>query len=205
MTTQKISIGFTHLNDAKLELKARDIVAAMTGNASFPTPDPKINEVGTALDKFATDRVAAAAGSRNAVAARNTSRKVLMQLLTQLGVYVMSIAKGDVDMLVSSGFSLTKKPEPRHIANPGNVTISNGLSGGQLVASVKAVKGSSGYQYEISDVVPVENTVWVSTIASTSKYTFKNLRPGKQYWIRVAATGARQQLQYSEVVSKFAQ
>lgn len=205
MFTQKISTGFSKYSDSAFEAKATDINAAMKGNVNFPNPNPDMSVVQAALDKYSADRVAASTGNHAAVVAKNSSRKALEILLAQLGVWIMSEAKGDVDKLATCGFTFTKKPEPRHIGKPGNVTIVNGLSSGQLIVSLPAVRGSGGYQFEITDVPPTDKTVWSSYVASSSKYTFKNLQPGKQYWIRVVVTGARQQVQYSDVVSKFVQ
>ncbi len=205
MFTQKILLGFTHYTDAAMEAKATDIIAAMTGNPNFPHPDPDLSVVQADLDKYSTDRVASSTGNHAAVVAKNSSRKALQVLLAQLGMWIMSVAKGNADMLATTGYTLSKKPEPRHIKAAGNVSISNGLSSGQLVASIAALNGALGYQFEITDATPGDKSVWVSNVASTSKYTFKNLVPGRQYWIRVAVTGARQQVQYSNVGSKFAQ
>jgi hypothetical protein len=81
----------------------------------------------------------------------------------------------------------------------------NGISSGQLQAAVKTVNGAGVYIHEICAEQPGDNTVWTSTSTTTSKYTFKGLQPGKQYWVRVAAVGARQQVAYSPVASQFVQ
>lgn len=204
-TNPGISIGFSRCNEGDLELKTKEIIAGLTGNPTFPDPEPPLPTVQNALAAYSEARVIAAAGSHAAVVAKDSSREALQKLLVQLGLWVMATAKGNADAWASSGFKLKKTPQPRQLPGTGVVTVSNGFSSGQLKAKIKAVNGAAGYQFEITDTEPGENTAWVSRICSTCSFTFTDLQPGKQYWIRVAATGARQQLQYSNIVNKFAQ
>lgn len=205
MTSNKINLGFTHYSGPNIQAKTRDIIAALSDNPSLPDPDPSIATVTATLNQFVADSVAAAAGSHAAVVNKRISRKELETLLVLLGQWIMSVAKNNPAVLATCGYTLTKKAEPRYITAPANVTLSNGISSGQLLVSFSAVKGATGYQFEISDIPPGEDTAWVSTVSSSCKFTYRNLVPGKQYWLRVAAAGGRQQLQYSEVVSRFVQ
>ena len=205
MSNNKINMGFTHFNGPAMQARTRDIIAALTDNALLPNPEPSIATVTTHLDTYTQDCVEAAAGSRAAVVNKALSRKQLETTLGLLGLWIMSVAKNDLSILATCGYTISKQPQPRYITAPGLVSLSNGLSGGQLVAAVPAVSGATGYQFEISEFPPGDGVNWVSTIASTTKFTYKNLVPGKQYWVRVAAAGSRQQLEYSDVVSRFVQ
>lgn len=205
MTNNKIKIGFTHLNGPRMQAKTRDIIAAITGNTLLPDPDPSIATVTTQLDAYTQDSIEAAAGSRAAVVNKTLSRKQLETTLGLLGLWIMSVAKNDLAILATCGYTLTKQPEPMYMAAPGMVSLANGLSSGQLVVSIPSVKGATGYQFEISELVPGEGITWASTISTTTKFIYKNLVPGKQYWVRVAAAGSRQQLEFSEVSSRFVQ
>lgn len=202
---QRISTSFSKYTDAGLEDKAKLIISSMSGNPDFPVPYPSIEDVQAASGAYSAARLAAANLGRTFVADKNAARITLDDLLSQLGNYVMNIADGDLAMLTGSGYTLYKQRELRYITNPGNVTISNGLSSGELKASVKAVAGATGYLYEITGTSPDENAVWTSIPSAACRYTFTNLQPGKQYWVRVAATGSRQQLTYSPVATQFAQ
>jgi Fibronectin type III domain len=205
MKTQKINLSFSKYTDAEFENKVAYILTSMTANPAFPTPIPALADVQTALTKYSADLVAAATLDRVAVANKNQSRAQLELLVKQLGMYVMYIANGDAAILTSSGFTLSKQPEPRYITNPGNVTLSNGLSSGELVASVEAVAGAKSYVYQIVSAEPTDTTVWESTTVTRSKYTFTGLLPGKRYWIRVAAAGRDEQVAYSPVTSQYVQ
>lgn len=205
MKTQKINISFSAFGDADFEQKAQAILSSMTNNPAFPNPIPTLQEVTDAVAQYSADLVAAASLDRTAVARKNKSRTLLQNLLRQLAMYIMYIANGDVTILTSSGFTLSKLPEFNYITNPGNVTLANGVSTGVMEVSVKTVKGAKGYVYQIAREEPVTEAEWQSTNSSRSKFTYTNLQPGKRYWVRVAATGSGEQIAYSPVVSQFVQ
>jgi hypothetical protein len=204
MKKQKINLSYRSYSDSAFLNKAGHIVSSMTNNIYFSNPVPPLADVQDALDAYSTALVAAADLGRVNVANKNKAREVLEKLLAQLGMYVMYVANGDVLILTSSGYTLSKSPEPRYIENPGNVTLTNGITSGEIIGAVKNV-ATSGYTFEITDTLPTEETIWLSTPSSKSQFTFKNLVAGKQYWIRVAALGKRSQVAYSTVATMFAQ
>jgi hypothetical protein len=205
MFNQKISISFSRYNDANFEQKGQHILSSMKDNPDFTDPSPNMVVYQEAVDTYSNALTAAATLDRVAVAEKNEARLALETLSTQLGSYVMNRSNGNVRMLTSSGFTLTKKPEPRKLAEMGPVALSNTGNSGEMKVTATNLAAANGYVYEFTDTVPAEATRWTSVATSTSKYTFKGLTPGKKYWIRVIATGARQQVQYSPVASQFAQ
>jgi hypothetical protein len=205
MRIQKISISFSKYSDADFLNKAEHILQSMNNNSDFPNPVPTIAELQAAVTKYSTDLVAAAGLGRNNVAEKNKSRQALESIISQLGMFVMFSANGDAAILTRSGYTLTREPEPVYIGNPGNVTISSGITSGELVGTIKSTGGAVGYLHQICEEQPTEATVWNSTPSSKSKFVYKNLLPGKQYWVRVAAVGRGEQLAYSPVSSQYAQ
>jgi hypothetical protein len=193
------------MTDGKFQNKGQFIYDSLFGNAYFVTLATLLVLVKAALEKYTAALAAAATNDRIAVALKNESRAELEALLKQMGLAVMAEAKGNEVMLVSSGYTLAKQREPRHITNPGNVILSMGLSTGQMIATVKAIYGAKSYVYQITNSLPTEETAWTSVTASSSKYVFENLVPGNQYWVRVAVVGGRKQIAYSNVGSWFAQ
>ena len=205
MKIQKISLNFSRYSDADFQTKATFILTSMTDNSYFPTPVPTLIEVQDAVAKYSEDLTAAAGLGRNNVAEKNKSRGELTALLVQLGMYVMFIANGDAAILTSSGYTLNKMPEPRYISNPGNVTLSNGVSAGELADSVKKDKNVIMYFHEITDQLPNDNTAWTRVQSTKCKFVFTGLIPGKQYWVRVAALGSGEQIAYSTIATQFVQ
>ena len=203
MKNPKLQLSFKNYTDSNFLTKSVNIDSSMTNNPFFPDPVPNIAQVQAALGIYSEKLDAAKSGGRNAVAEKNQARGVLEQLLFQLGMYVMFIANGDEAILVSSGFTLAKMPQPRKLENPGNVTLTYGITAGTLVSSVPKGNATS-FIHEIADALPTENTNWTSYPTSTSTFTFTNLTPGKQYWVRVAAVGNRKQIAYSNIATQFA-
>src|SRR4051812_2313804 len=89
-------------SDAELIVDSGRIVAAMTGNASYPTPNPTLTEVGAARTAFIT-AVNQMDGSPTATAARDGARGALVGLLRQLALYVQGACQNDLTVLLSSG------------------------------------------------------------------------------------------------------
>jgi hypothetical protein len=205
MKKVKALINFSKYTDAGLETKAGYILQLMTGNPSFTDPIPTLAELGLVLNSYSKALVEAAGLDRVKVAEKNKLRFKLEQMLSQLGTYVNYAASGDEAIITSSGFSVNKAPEPRIITNPGIPVITNGINSGQLVSSVKAVKGASVYLHEIAPDPLTDNSVWKSTPSSRSRFTFTDLQPGKKYWVRVAAIGSKDQIAYSNNASLFVQ
>jgi len=78
----------------------------MTNNASFPTPNPPLTEVTTALDEL-SQAFAPGPGSKSEVTTRvvtqdNAGTKV-DQVLTQLASYVESVAGRNDTLITSAG------------------------------------------------------------------------------------------------------
>ena len=206
MKMQKVSTSFSNYSDANLEQKAEYIHEQMTTNATFfPAPEPTLGALKDAITEYSTALIAAAGLDRTLVALKNEKRQNLEVVLAKLGMYAMNVALGSVAMLTASGFTLLKQGEVQYITNPGNVVIANGITSGELVASVPAVKGAKSYLHQISTVEPGENTPWQSITTSKAKFTYSELQAGKQYWVRIAAVGSRGQIAYSPVSTQFAQ
>ncbi|MEO5943574.1 MAG: fibronectin type III domain-containing protein [Ferruginibacter sp.] len=205
MTRQKITTNFQRYTDSAFDTKAAHILNSMMDNPAFADPIPTLTELQIVLTSYSQHLVAAINGDKVAVAEKNKSRRGLERLLVQLGMYVMYVANGNVTILTSSGFTLAKQRETNYITNPGSVTLKNGITSGQLTGAVKMVKGVRAYLHQITDEPPKETTAWQEKPSSRCRYTFNNLVPGRQYWVRIAATASGNQIAYSAVSSQFVQ
>ncbi|MDP4286034.1 MAG: fibronectin type III domain-containing protein [Bacteroidota bacterium] len=202
---QKISIGFRKYTDANFEKKAQSILICMTGNPAFSSPIPTLEELQIAIDAYTAALTASEERSKQSVVNKNQSRKALEEVLRQLGLFVMYVANGDAAILASSGYDLTKQPEPQHLVNPGLVMMKDGITAGTLVVSVKKPKGSKSFVHELTADPIAPDSTWLSVPGSRASFTFQNLVPGKKYWARVAAIGSNNQMAYSDLNSRFAQ
>ena len=205
MRIPKINLSYSGYPDADLLKKSNHIFSSVGGNPTvFVSPLPWLPNLGDATATYATNLTAAADLGRVNISNKNQSRKVLIDALVQLSRYVTLIAAGDENILVLSGYTLAKEPQPRHLDNPGTVTLSNGNTSGTLISLVKRGNATS-YSHEIADTLPTDSTVWEKFATGSCQFTFTNLVPGKQYWVRVAAIGYRNQVAYSAVATQFVQ
>ncbi len=203
MKNSKLNLSTSTYSDADFLIQTTFVKDSMDGNPDFPNPVPPLAAFADAITSYSDSLGGAAAGNHALVAIKNEKRAELEAIYVQLGLYVMYVAAGNTAILASSGFTLAKEREPVYITNPGNVTLVNGVTSGELQSSVTNVKGSKIYLHQITDSQPDENTVWETRTCSRSKYTFKGLTPGKKYWVRVAATGSGDQIAYSTIASQF--
>lgn len=200
-----LALCFTKDRDTDFLQRSQYIHGCMSGNPFFPTPTPTLPNLSEAIAIYSQSLTDAAGKGEVLVAQKDQNRQILEEMLGELGLYVMLTALGNVAALISSGFTLVKERGPRYIVNPGNVTLVNGVTSGQIESRVKNQRAARSYLHQITDSEPIENTVWDSRTVSTCKYMFNGLLPGKRYWIRVAVVGPGNQVAYSSVSSMYAQ
>jgi hypothetical protein len=199
--------GFAELSDANLEAKAQFIITKMTDNANFPTPSPTLLEMNGTLSAFTAAATAANTGDKVSILDRDQKKETLVDLLHELSLYVMFIAKGDKVILASSGFNLSKDREPAPpITKPSNLVIStDGLNAGEAMVKFKRVKQSRSYLYEYTSDVQLSESAWSSLNDTRSKLLIGGLESSKRYWFRITALGTGNQAITSDVVSKVIQ
>lgn len=204
MKTLKLKIGFTRNSDSLLSVIAAFIVTCLTNNVFFPGLN--IAELVAASTAFAKALEDAKTRSIESVAKKNQCRVVLTQALKSVGLTIMGIANGDSEMLNSTGYPIAKTPGPRTIGNPGTVFLKPGISSGMVDAWVKPEKPAPSYLFQITGTDPEseEKSEWNSFGSTVGKFTFTDLVPRKQYWIKVIAVGARGQRVAGPVFSTYA-
>ncbi len=186
--------------------KGRQIVTAMTNNASFPNPSPPLTEVTTALDEL-TQASALVQSARSEVTTRavtqdNAEAKV-DQALTKLAAYVESVAGKDDTLITSVGMetkALASTPTLPSV--PQALSANAGQHEGEINLSWKGVPNARSYTIE-SSLDPATAASWTHTgIATSASKVIANLTSGKRYWFRVAAVSAGGQSGWSEHATK---
>ena len=204
MKRRKIRFDFSNYSDAAFlaiaKIIATNIAAA---SAIFTDPVPDIADVANTVTAFQDALAAAGNGGKNEVALKNAIRGQLDQMLYELGLYVMFVAKGNEDILIRSGYPIVKERTPSQLGMPGMVTLSIGITSGDLLAKFKKPTGTLALTFQITDVLPTSATVWTNELCTGSKFLFTGLTPGKQYWVRVLVVGSGTQNAISPVSSMF--
>ncbi len=204
---RQIKTGLSGLNAAALVTKTNNIVAAMTGNASFPTPTPDLTAI-TAANTELKDAVEASVfGDKRSIQERDQKQAIVLDLVRQLAVYVTLIGNGDGTILSSSGFELRRLPEPMPpLLRPLSFVANRGMHEGTADLEWKSVRGSQSYIVEVSTSDPTVGTGNWTTAAITTKVKLRieNLTKGTYYWYRVMAVGRNSTSAYSDVSLLFA-
>jgi hypothetical protein len=192
-------------SDAQLIVDVGGIITGMTGNASYPTPSPTLAAVTAALNAFTTavnDAINNGGGTVLTIA-KTARRAELVALLRQLATYVQLECKGNLEVLVSSGFPI-QKPTRDPIGElpvPSNLTVSLGNYSGQLNASVTPVFGAAVYNWRLTTAA-APTVVVQSAQTTAANNTFTGLTPGVVYNVEVNVVGAAGPSGWSDPVSQ---
>jgi len=205
MKMPRLKTGFDAMSDPAFQITASHIYACMLLNLDFPTPTPELSLVDEALQAYGTALTAAKTKDTGAIATKDKARGVLTSLLVQLANYVMTTANGDSEKLERSGFDLAKEGETSVIVKPLTISLTDGVTAGEMIVKVSRQKGVISYLPQYTPDPLTEESVWIQAVSSTSKNTLKNLESGKKYWVRVGLAGPYNQLVYSDAVFRVVQ
>ncbi len=164
--------------------KARNIIAKMTANPDFATPDPALADIKALVDELEKLVILASDGSHSAHDAMLAKRVELEKALRSLGLYVDKIAQGDLLIIENSGFEVSKN----YIrGSKADFWIDRGGFPGEIECGCKRIVRvkSVVWQFFVSEIAPTDATVWVlAGVTSQTKMTISDLDAGKKVWIR---------------------
>ena len=202
----RVRLKLSKLTITEKVARGRQIVTAMTNNASFPNPQPALADVTAAVDDldktFASVQAAKSEVTTRVVTQENAEAK-LMQILTQLAGYVESVAGKDDALIASAGMETkASRSAPTAPTVPQGVSATAGEHDGVINLSWKPVPNARSYTIEFS-LDPATPSSWTHVgIATSSTKVIANLTRGKRYWFRVAAIGSVGQSGWSEHATK---
>ncbi|HMG74321.1 MAG TPA: fibronectin type III domain-containing protein [Pyrinomonadaceae bacterium] len=204
----KVKLNFRRLSVPEKVAKARQIVTALTGNASFPNPIPPLETLTASLNAlegaYRTTRSRRQA-VKTAVDDQTMREDALIHLMSQCASYVESIAGNDRSLITSAGM------DPRAPASastmpdvPSGLEATVGDRDGEIDLSWDPARGVRSYVIQQS-TDPPSATTWTHAATSTkSSATITGLMAGTRYWFRVAAIGAIGQSGWSDPATKIA-
>ena len=205
----KIKLNLSTLSIPQKLGKAQQIVAALTGNASFATPSPGLANITTATNGLSAayaDAQAARQAAKEKTSAQNQKEDALDQLLTQLAAYVESVAGNNEQLILSAGMDMRAAATPTTDppGQPQAVTPTAGDRDGEIDLSWDTITGAKSYVIDKS-ADPVTATSWTHAGVSTkSSFTAQVLISGTRYWFRVAAINSNGQSGWSDPATKIA-
>jgi hypothetical protein len=205
----KTKLNFRNLSVSAKIAKAKQIVAALTGNPNFPNPNPPLADITTVITKTETkssEREAAQQLAKTKTTELNAFVDELDGVISQIGGHVDSVAGNDEGKILSAGFdtraaaTATSQPPPP----PSSLDSTISDHDGELDASWDTVAGAKSYVIETSEDPPTPTSWKHGGVSTKSKFTIEGLQSGKRYWIRVAAVNSAGQSGWSDPATKIA-
>ena len=188
MKTQKARISFVRVIDHELAIVGQNIVNKMTTNVNFSDPKPTLMSVQELIINYSDALLKAKDGSKLDTAYKNACRLNLENALSILGSYVNLTAEADVVKLESSGFPLSKIPEPIGILKAPTITVTYGNNPGEIHIECSVIHNASGYLILYSPLpAPADNNEWYSKQWSSSKGTLTQLKSEIKHVFKAAA------------------
>jgi hypothetical protein len=190
----KAVTGFAKLDPNVLANTAHLVSKGIVGNPQYfaaPPVDP------AALDASATTLTAAILaamdGGKNAKAIRDKQRKLVIQDLNLLVVYVQNVCNNDPVIFAASGFTAkpTGKSAPQPVTPPVFRSLDYGVNSGQIVVSVKATAGAKSYFIRYAIMNGTTPGAWTTVGAASIQkpITISGLTPTTIYGFQVQALG----------------
>ena len=171
------------------------IILCMTGNLYFPLPDPTIDSISDLLDDFVKKLTKAQKGGSQEQGEMQDARKLLVNALRKLGLYLDKEADGDETKLRSTGFLLTHDPIP---SAKDTFYLLHGKNPNEIYVVQKAVDKAVSYvfMYYGGENPPVDPTLWkLGDVVSTHRDSLKNMETLKKVWVRACAVLRKEGMQ----------
>jgi len=182
------------MTDVQVIQFAKQIQAALTGNANVPAPNPPLSTLQTLIttaesctDAYETEK----AILRNKKNLRDEAMKALCNGLRLEADTVQAATGGDPDKMETTGFRASKRPSP--VGTPAQATrlvLEAGPIEGTLKACWKPVRGVKVYEIESSlDPIGVNAWTYKGTVTK-AKAALNSFISGTRIWLHVRAIGA---------------
>jgi hypothetical protein len=182
----KVVLTYNSYPDAVLDELTTAIIAAMTGNAAFPSPTIPLATVTTLQTTFRNALAAAANGGTPLTAAKNQARQALLDALDANALYVQTGARYDLAMLLSSGYQAASTNRAQtQLPAPKIQGLENQMST-QLVVRLSPI--ANAYCYEVQTK---NGGGWTpaGSFTAARKIILTNLTPGTVYNVQARAIG----------------
>lgn len=205
----RIKLNFKDLSIPEKIARARQIVTALTSNADFPSPQPTLAQVGTAVDELETaynETLAARQEAKAKTSAQNQKEDAFDRIMSRLASYVESASDGDEVKIRGVGLDTrtVSTSSSDTVTAPASLTATAGDHDGEIDLHWDKVNRARSYVIEMS-ADPPTNTSWQhKAVSLKSQATIEGLTSGTKYWFRVAAVSTNGQSGWSDPAAKIA-
>jgi hypothetical protein len=200
---RKLTLNFKETSDSDLAALALTVANKMTDNEHFPDPDMLIIE----LREIGMQFLKAVAGARSRdlekVAYKNNLRVLVIKKLKQVGEFVLTHSANKELPLITSGFTLIKSVDEIILKSPEDFKIMPGPKPGEMILKVRRVPGARSYIYQWTPAPLTKESIWESIADTRCKKVISGLPLGVNYLFRMAAIGSRNQIIYTQPLSRY--
>ena len=161
----------------------RLILAQLTANPNYPTPDVSLYEAKAAVDAFELAILAAQDGSHTAISIMHDLDKSTTLIFRNLAHYVNRVANGDESKILSSGFNCSKQPV---LHDKPALTVKDGPKSGTVILDAKKHPKGGAYKWQKSiKENPQLDSDWEDiTITTQAHCTVEGLTPSTYVYFR---------------------
>ncbi len=188
-----VKLGLDRITQSGLLVKARNLVAKLTGNLLYATPVPPLADVTAAADVLETaiNAYELNPGPSERIDRDLASDKVRLMVM-DLGSYIQAASNGDLDAIKSAGCTVRREPVPvGPLPAPKRVVARTTLYPGVLEVNWGGVRGRGMYELEGCTGDPNVAGNWkVMALTSKNRHTVEGLVSNEVYYFRVKAIGA---------------
>lgn len=200
---RKLSLNFKETTDSDLAALALTVANKMTENEHFPDPDMLIIELREIGNQFFHAVVDAKSRDLEKIAIKNDLRVLAIKKLKQVGEFVLTHAAGRELPLITSGFTQIKLEDKIILKSPQDFKIMPGRNPGEMILKVRRVKGARSYIYQWTPAPLTKESIWESIADTRCKKVISKLPLGVNYLFRMAAVGSRNQIIYTQPLSRY--
>jgi hypothetical protein len=198
-----VALGLGRLSISKKIEKARFIVASMTGNANFTTPNPSLATITAYVNALEAACIAAQGGRAHDTANMYAKEVVLDLSLKSLGAYVEGIANATpliaASTILSAGMNV--KAKGGKVAHDFGVKVT-GNAGEVKLVHLSVKRGSQEFQMTTD---PGTEASWARIYCGTrASFVKTGLTSGTRYYFRATAIDKNGQRPWSAVMNMIA-
>jgi hypothetical protein len=200
----RIFTGISRWEDNDIVGLSLDTEDALLNHAVFTTPTVPLITLGTQRTTFYSSMTEARKLGIDRIRAKNAAKLVLVDSLISNAHYCMSLARHDVNTLLSSGYEVISKNRSTGPLDPPSILdMFNNISG-QLLVRAQGVLNGRNYQVRVSTD---GGKTWIimGTFNSPRRMLLQPVTSGLTYMVEVCALGgSTNQSLWSEPMSRMA-
>lgn len=199
----KIKLGLKKKTpEEKLKL-AQLLAKKLENNLHFPPPHPPLVPAVVLANNMVSAYREFISGREDQKPVYKQREKQLDEMLINIANYVEYHAKGNAEIIKSTGLELKGRNNPLgKLPAPEQCRVRHTDKPGELLVKSKPVYGAKAYLIQITET-PENYHSWRIIEGSTrARFIVKNLKSGTKYYFRIAAIGGSGMSAWSDYVGK---